>query len=477
MKSVSDAEIAIENHNPSRLTLQTSDRPEAGRTATDGRFVLTKPARLADDIRFRPYWWDEAEPASPPQAPVPATCDVAIIGAGYTGLAAAITLARAGRQVQVFDRQRPGDGASSRNGGITSGNLRLSLSDCIARFGETRALAIYREGIAARIDLRHFIAEEGIDCDYTMSGRYTCCLTDAHYESQARELDLVNRHLDIGGYMVPADEQHRETGSKMYRGGVVRPDIGMLHPAKLAAGMLRVAQGAGATVHGETGMIAWSREADGYRVVTTRGTTLARELVFGANGYMNGGDKWYRRRIVPIPSCMIATEPLSDNLMKILMPAGRAMGETRKLYRYFRPSPDGRRILIGGRSNMTGRTDADSGRHLLKGLVEMYPELKDVRITHSWHGLVAFSRSDIPLLFRRDGAWYAGGYSGSGVVWARWFGQKIAQQILGMPNGASAFECEPPPAVPFFDGRPWFLPAVLGWNGLMDRLGTGVVKT
>ena len=223
-------------------------------------------------------------------------------------------------------------------------------------------------------------------------------------------------------------------------------------------------------------MTAWSREGDGFRIKTPRGETVARHILFAANGYMDGGNKWYRRRIVPIPSCMITTEPLSDNLMKTLMPSGRAMGETRKLYRYFRPTPDGKRIMIGGRSSMTGRTDADSGSHLLKGLIEMYPELKDVRITHSWHGLVAFSRSDIPLLFERDGALYAGGYSGSGVVWARWLGQKMALKILGSPEGKSAFDCDPPPAVPFFNGHPWFLPAVLGWQGLLDKLGRGVVK-
>lgn len=401
---------------------------------------------------------------------------MAIIGAGYTGLSAAITLTRAGRHVQVFDRQRPGEGASSRNGGITSGNLRVGLSECMERYGKEKGIALYREGAEARADLRRFIEAENIECDYVMSGRYTCCLTDAHYEAQARETEKINRYLDTGAYMVPASEQHNETGSKMYRGGVMRPDIGMLHPARFAAEMLRVALEAGATIHGETGMTAWSREKDGFRIVTPRGETRAKHILFAANGYMDGGNKWYRRRIVPIPSCMIVTEPLSDNLMNTLMPARRAMGETRKLYRYFRPSPDGKRIMIGGRSSMFGRTDADSGSHLLKGLVEMYPELKDVRITHSWHGLVAFSRADIPLLFERDGALYAGGYCGSGVVWARWLGQKMALKILGSPEGKSAFDCDPPPAVPLFNGDPWFLPAVLGWQGLLDKLGRGVVK-
>lgn len=425
---------------------------------------------------FRPYWWEAAEPRSVEEQPVAEKCDVAIIGAGYTGLSAGITLARAGRHVQIFDRQRPGEGASSRNGGITSGNLRISLRSCMEKYGREKGIALYREGEEARADLRRFLAEEKIDCDHVESGRYTCCLTDEHYDAQAREAETMHKLLGFGGQMIPASEQHRETGSQMYRGGVLRPDIGMLHPAKFVAGMLDVAIRSGAIVHGETGMTAFSREKDGFHVTTPRGKTIAKHLIFSSNGYMDGGNKWYRRRIVPIPSCMIVTEPLSDNLMNILMPARRAMGETRKLYRYFRPSPDGKRIMIGGRSSMFGKGDGDSGRHLLKGLIEMYPELKDVRITHSWHGLVAFSRADIPLLFERDGAYYAGGYCGSGVVWARWMGQKMALKVMGSPEGASAFDCDPPPAVPLFDGRPWFLPAVLGWQGLLDRLGRGVVK-
>ena len=445
-------------------------------TANTQQFLKDERLHSLQNIAFRPYWWEAAEPASPPREPIAQTCDVAIIGAGYTGLSAALTLARAGRHVQVFDRQRPGEGASSRNGGITSGNLRLSLPDCMARYGAERGLALYRESVEARADLRRFITEENIDCDYVASGRYTCCLTDAHYEAQARDTELLNHHLNIGGFMVPPSEQHKETGSRIYRGGVVRPDIGMLHPAKFAAGMLRVARSAGATVHGETGMTSWSREKNGFRIVTLHGETFARNILFAVNGYMDGANKWYRRRIVPIPSCMIVTEPLPETLMNQLMPSRRAMGETRKLYRYFRPSPDGQRIMLGGRSAAFGRTDADTSMHLQSGLIEMYPELKDYRITHSWHGLVAFSRAEIPVLFQHDGAIYAGGYSGSGVVWAHWFGQKMAHKILGSPEGHSAFDCNPPSAVPLFNGRPWFLPVALGWQGLQDRWEIGLIK-
>ena len=124
-----------------------------------------------------PYWWLAATPPALPQTAVQPACDVAIVGAGYTGLSAAITLARAGRSVQVFDKQRPGEGASTRNGGITSGNLRPGYAEMARRFGRERADAIQAEAVEARADLYRFIAEEGIDCDFKLVGRFSGAAT------------------------------------------------------------------------------------------------------------------------------------------------------------------------------------------------------------------------------------------------------------------------------------------------------------
>ncbi|MEM6680428.1 MAG: FAD-binding oxidoreductase, partial [Pseudomonadota bacterium] len=370
---------------------------------------------MPDDSMTQPFWWNAAplqDGADAEARPEP-ECDVAIVGAGYTGLAAAIVLARAGRSVTVFDRQRPGEGASSRNGGIMSGSLRIGLGQAIATMGQDDGVALHAEGKRAREDLWRFIREEEIDCDAQESGRFTGAMTPGAYESQAREADLLNRHLDLGAEMVPRERQREEVGTDLYHGGMVRPDIGHLHPGKLHAGLLARARSSGATVLGEMPVRSIRREGTGFEVKTTRGTLRAGQVLMATNGYTDGVSPWLRRRLVAVKSRIIATEPLSQNLMRHLIPRGRAVGETRKLYRYYRPSPDGTRILIGGRERVLTRDPAANAEHLRRGLVGIFPELADVKVEQSWHGNVAFSRDYIPRLFEHDGILHACGYCGS----------------------------------------------------------------
>ncbi len=415
------------------------------------------------------YWWQEAPLTTLPREPVAASCDVAIVGAGYTGLSAALTLARAGRSVVVFDRQKPGEGASTRNGGITSGNIRPSHSALARRLGPARANAIFAEAKAAREDLYRFIAEEKIDCDFALSGRFSGAAAPADYETLARGVDLLQR-MDIEAYAVPRSEQRQYLGTDLYHGGAVRMDTGGLHPAKLHAGMLRLALAAGVAIHGETAVTGVRDEADGYEVATVRGSIRAKALLLGPNGYADGADRWLRRRLVPVRSRMVATAKLSPNLMGELMPRSMVCNDTRKLGAYYRPSPDGQRILFGGRDTTTDDDPTGPTEKLRRDLASLFPILRDVPVEHSWFGHVAMNRDMVPRIFARGGRRYAAGYCGSGVVWARWAGQKAAYQILDASDGASALDFRPPRAVPLYRGRPWFMPAFFAWMALQDRL-------
>ena len=222
-------------------------------------------------IRNEPYWWEAAPPSMLPETPVLGRCDVVIVGAGYTGLSAGLTLARAGRTVQIFDAMRPGEGASTRNGGIASGSLRPGFAELERTFGRERAEGIDREGKQARDDLARFIAEEKIDCDFKLVGRFTGASQQKDYESLAREADRLVKVLGIEAYAVSRSEQRDSIGTDFYHGGLVRRDIGGLHPAKLHAGMLRLALQAGARVHGETRVLGIRNEGTGYEVDTARG--------------------------------------------------------------------------------------------------------------------------------------------------------------------------------------------------------------
>jgi len=408
-----------------------------------------------------PYWWQAAPLPTLPEITLPAEVDALVVGAGYAGLAGALTLARAGRSVLVLDRQQAGEGASTRNGGITSGNIRPSFAELVRKFGETRARDIVTEGKDARDDLRRFIDAEQIDCDYQLTGRFAGVMTRAQYDQAARDAEQLTTTLGVEAYAVPSSEQHRYIGTDLYCGGTVRMDVGGLHPGKFYAGLLRVAQAAGVVVRDRTAVLAIERQTAGFRVRTEAGTVRAGQVLVCTNGYTDGFDTWLRRRIVPVRSRIIATDTLPAELMDRLLPARMMMSDTRQLHYYYRPSPDNTRILFGGRDGMvSGESDRPTA-HLHSELARIFPELQSVPLAHSWYGYVAMHRDMIPRIFSRDGVVYATGFCGSGVVWARWLGTKAATRLLGDTDaGRSAFDFRPPKAVPFFRGTAWFMPAV-----------------
>jgi glycine/D-amino acid oxidase-like deaminating enzyme len=421
-------------------------------------------------INAEPYWWEAAPPASLPQVPVAKSADAVIVGAGYTGLSAALTLARAGRSVQVFDRQRAGEGASSRNGGMASGSVRPSLAELTRKFGEDRGRGVLLEAKLAREDLAKLIHEEGIDCDYQLTGRFTGADSAAAFERLAREADMLRRDFGVDARAVTRGEQKEFLGTELYHGGLARTDIAGLHPAKLHRGMLQAAQKAGVVIHGETAVTSYAPEGDGFLVTTARGQVKARSMIMATNGYTDGVDKWLRRRLVPVRSRIIATAPLSGNLMKQLMPKGVMAGDTRRLHYYYRPSPDGARILYGGRDGNVAGEGEGATRLLKRGLAQVFPILADVELTHSWFGYVAMNRDMFPRVFHRNGAGYAVGYCGSGVVWAPWAGKKAALQLIDADAGRTVLDFRPPAAIPMYNGTPWFMPGVFAWMRLRDRL-------
>ncbi|MFC6673386.1 NAD(P)/FAD-dependent oxidoreductase [Marinobacterium aestuariivivens] len=296
------------------------------------------------------YWWEAA-----PVKPVPrlglglaTKLDVLIVGAGYAGLSAGLVLARAGRSVAAFDVMNPGEGASSRNGGITSASIRPDFATLSRRFGEDKALAIEAEGKVARDFLYDFIRTEGLECDFQLTGLFRGAVGYEQYGSMARGADALAKKLGVESYAVPHAEQRRYIGTDFYRGGAVRMDIGGLHPAKFHSELLRVALASGVRVHSNTPVISIARDGAGFRVLTTAGTVQARQVLVCTNGYTDGASPYLRRRLVPVRSRMIATEELAPEVMAHLMPKRMMMGEGLQLGFYYRPSPDGKRILLGG---------------------------------------------------------------------------------------------------------------------------------
>ncbi len=429
------------------------------------------PPSLPHTVLSTPYWWDGCQFPHLPVRAVSPTCDVAIVGGGYTGLSAAIELARAGRHVQLFDRQSLGQAASSRNGGMASGSIRPGRKELIRRFGEDRANAILLEGKAAREDLWSFMEKEKVDCEFSLSGLFDGAMTAEEAEELRRHADLLHRILGIEAFSVEQRDIASFIGTDLYVGGMVRKDIGGLHPAKLLAGMIRIASSTDAVIHENTAVLGSVDEKGGVRIRTERGEVFAKKLLVCTDGYTDGADPWLRRRLVPVRSRIIATEPLARDVMDRVMPARMMYGDMRKLSYYYRPSPDGTRILFGGRDGTTEGDPIAPTIHLQAELARLFPELAGVRLTHSWFGYVAMNRDMVPRIFSSGNKVYATGYCGSGVVWARWLGKKAAFKLLGDEIKAqSAFDFDPAPkAIPLYRGRPWFIPIVYSMYERHDR--------
>jgi len=417
-----------------------------------------------------PYWWEQVPMIPLPRQAVSQVVDVLIVGAGYAGLTAAMVLARAGRSVAVYDAMNLGQGASTRNGGITSGNIRPTFAAIAKRFGEHKATAIEAESKIAREFLQDLVQTEQLECDYQPTGLFSGAIGFGQYEAMARRAENLAKKLGVESYAVPYAEQHQYIGTDFYRGGTVRMDIGGLHPAKFHSELLRLAMNAGVAVHDSTPVTSIEKTNTGFRVTTPQGVVQALKVLVCTNGYTGRATPFLRRRLIPVTSRMIATEELSAEVMGRLMPKGMMTGEGLQLGYYYRPSPDGKRILLGGRDSSRKGDSVKAVKDLRKGLIERFPELETVRLTHTWFGNVAMNRDMLPRIFEHDSVLYATGFCGSGTVWAPWVGRLAADKLLGRKEGrGSAFDFGPPAPVPLYNGHPWFIPVVIAGYRLQDR--------
>ncbi len=422
---------------------------------------------MSSDTQSLCYWWQERPPTPAPPTAWQDQAEILVVGCGFTGLSAALTLARAGKQVVILEKGLIGEGASTRNGGITSGNIRLSSDQLKRRFGADKALQFSDEAVLARADLARFIAHEKIQCDFQPVGRVVGLTGQFSVDRIKRDSAAFQARYDIESVFVEKRDMAEYTDSALYDGGILRPDIGGIHPAKLLHEMKQLVLEAGAKLFSETGVLEIKRAHSDFLVMTNRGEVRAQHVISATNAYTDKAQPWLRRRLVPVISEMIATEKIGRNRVQSLMPKLTMFGESKQLGYYYRPSPDGQRILLGGRRAHDDRDKAK--RHLQGALETIFPALDDVSVDAHWQGFVAFPFDQLPKLVVRDGIIYPTGFCGSGTVWARWLGQKAALMILGK-DGESVFSNLPLWTMPFYTGDPWFMPLAMSYYKLRDRL-------
>ncbi len=428
---------------------------------------------FAAGFQVKPWWWEAAEPPDR-DTPLPDRAGVAIVGGGYAGLSAALTLRRLGHPVVVLDAERIGWGASSRNGGMVSGGLKVASGTLAKSFGSEEARRIALACAASLPFIEETIAREGIDCDYLRCGRFVGAWSPAHYEQMARKVDWIAEVTGLPAEMIPKARQRDFLGSDFYHGGMAAAATGSLHPGRYARGLAAAAERAGAVLVDQVRVQGIARQGEGFRIATDRGEMVADAVLVATNGYSldsrGTASPWLARRLVPLNSYIIATEELPEATIERLFPGRRMISESRRVLNYFRPSPDGRRVLWGGRASFRKATAEGSAPALHAKMTACFPELREVRITHAWTGLVAFTFDGLPHIGVEDGVHYAAGCQGSGVAMATWLGHNAALKLAGAANERFALDGLPFPTRPTYTGNPWFLPIVGSWYRLRDRL-------
>jgi glycine/D-amino acid oxidase-like deaminating enzyme len=403
---------------------------------------------------------------------VPRSSRVVIVGGGYAGLSTALELFKHGIDAVVFERGALGEGASTRNGGAVSGgvNVGKSFSGKPAEVDPARAGRMLADAYDAFGLVERLIEEEAIDCSWQKRGRFVGAWIPAHFAYQESRLTSLNDNAGSGAYMVPRDRQRAEIASDYYYGGMVVERSASLHPALYYKGLLDACRRRGMAICAEASVEGIEPAGAGWRVRTSRGSVEAGDVVIATNGYTGVLTPRLRRRVVPVASHIIATEELPEDLARSLVPKGRTLSDTKRVLCYYRMSPDGKRMVFGGRARFTQVDPLLSARILHGYMSERFPQLRGARITHGWTGNTAFTLDALPHMGEDDGMHYALGCNGSGIAMMTYLGYQTARKIARAANYACAFDSPEFPDHALYSGNPRFLPLVGSYYRLRDRL-------
>jgi len=435
------------------------------------------------------YWLTTTEfPAVEAARPLPEAVDVAVIGAGFTGLSAARTLALRGAKVAVLESETVGWGASSRNGGMVLTGMKLGVNQLIARYGRELTQRMYAASLATIDCVEQIVRDEAIDCDFSRCGHLEVACKQKHFDDYARQAEVIAREFRHTLRVVQKSELNSEIGSSIYFGGMVDEISAGCNPARYVAGLARAAMKAGAEIIEHTRVQSVQRNSRqgeaGWQLATSRGPLWAHEVFVATSGYTGRATPALQKKLIPIGSFIITTEVLPEKLAQELSPRNRMIYDSKNYLYYYRLTPD-RRMLFGGRAAFFPETDQTVRRSaaiLRRGMIDVYPQLSDAKIDYVWGGTLDFAFDIMPHAGRLDGMYYAVGYAGHGVAMATYQGQKVAELMAAeqMPDELHARRAEDKPENPFvsipfpgaplglYNGRPWFLPLAGIWYKLLD---------
>lgn len=421
---------------------------------------------------YPPSWYAATAHDAPRHPPLKGSmcADVCVVGAGYTGLSAALHLAEAGFDVVLLDAHRVGFGASGRNGGQLGSGQRQDQASLEAMIGKPAARQLWDLGEEAKDLVKGLIAKHRIDCDLKPGIAWTG-FSQSEVDDLHRYVDLLQR--DYAYDQVTALDGaacHALCPSPAYKGGLLDMGAAHLHPLNFVLGLARAAVAAGVRIY-EGSHVHQIHEGARVIVQTGQGRVEADHLILGCNGYLGGLNSKVAARVMPINNFIVATEPLGDDAARVLS-RDVAVSDSKFVVNYFRLSAD-KRLLFGGGESYGYRFPRDIAAVVRKPMTQIFPHLADVRLDYAWGGTLAITMKRLPYLARlAPNILTASGYSGHGVGTATHAGYLMAQAIAGQAAGFDTMARIP--TTPFPGGiafRNPLLVLAMTWYGMRDRLG------
>jgi glycine/D-amino acid oxidase-like deaminating enzyme len=424
-------------------------------------------------MQLKPYWHDTTPPfTGASNGSVEGHYDVAVIGAGFTGLSAALHLSKAGARVVVLEGGAVGSGASGRNGGHLNNGIAHSYLAAKAQLGAERAKALYHAFDASVDSIERIVTEEKIECNFRRSGKLKLASKPAHMDALARNFEALHREVDSDTALLHREDLAAEVGSDTFHGAMLSRKSAMMHMGRYVTGLAAATVRHGAAIY-ENALVTQRRQSAGRtELVTSRGTVTADTVMLATGAYTTKDFSYFRRRIIPVGSFIIATRPLSESEIAATMPGDRTYVTSMNIGNYFRLAPD-RRMIFGGRARFSAtsdqRSDAKSGEILRASLARLFPHLARVEIDYCWGGLVDMTQDRFPRAGFADGVWFAMGYSGHGAQMSTQMGILLADAIMGKGdrNPVNGLEW---PTIAGYSGKPWFLPMVGLYYKMLDKI-------
>ncbi|WP_433995806.1 NAD(P)/FAD-dependent oxidoreductase [Bradyrhizobium diazoefficiens] len=420
-------------------------------------------------------WASTAEPLRDfPVLSGESQADVIIIGGGYTGLSAAHHIARSGLAPVVLEANRPGWGASGRNGGVITAKFRLSFREIDAAHGRAMAQRMYEIAHESTDMVEELVSEFAISgARLTRTGQVKAAHNHVTLQAAIDEANWMKREMgDAEVRILDAREVREETGSEAFVGGVLNPGSGGIHPLNYVRGLADGVARRGVPVYQDTPVLKLRREGGGIVAETPQGAVRAKQAIIATNSYSDLTDatRHMQRTLVPFRSAIIATDTLPRNLAGRLMPTGRTYTETKRMMRWFRMVDN--RVIFGGRGAF-GRQDSESAFDALrKAMVGIFPELSDVPLAYKWSGLVGMTLDSVPHIGRLDDrTLFAMGYNGAGVAMSSLMGRYLAAFVRGETPEVGLLDASRLKAIPFYPLREPAVRMVAGWYQFLDAIG------